>query len=166
MDPVDTNARPDAAAGKAGPEPPAIVYVIPLLLFVCAGVTFSLYRDARKIESSWRRADGVVTANKVEVSRGTRTDSYFPKVYYSYETDGQQYSGGPLDVFNGRIFMTYDGADKALQGAYGRGTALTIYYDPGSPGRSSLGVAGSPGPFLPLFFCAAGLATLLMIRRT
>lgn len=106
----------------------------------------------------WPTTSGQVLSSDVaQVSMGKDT-MLTPAVAYSYVVNGQSYQGDAIRVGQPPLFNTPSKA-QALAAKYPAGSAVTVHYDPASPGAAVLDLAIGEG-WTPLMIYAFG-ATLL-----
>lgn len=110
------------------------------------------FRYALAAQTRWTAAAGRVTESRVAVRHSRRSTSYNSYVSYTYNTESGFYSAGPVEVYKHKLYFTENGAWEDLRDRFAEGRSLTVYYNPGNPGQSSLGLAGAPGPQVGIVF--------------
>ena len=94
------------------------------------------YRQARR----WVRAEAVIAeiqeaAREITIKYGTIRYLY-PLVRYEYEVDGQKYVGTAASFENENIWVPDDAQPDPIWRHWAAGSPITIFHDPGAPGRS------------------------------
>lgn len=134
-------------SARSGSGGNALGFYLAAFLFGAMGLIFlNDFRYALAAQTRWTSASGHVTESRVVRHRGRRHSSYHSYVSYNYNTEGGYYSAGPVEVYKHKLYFSEDGAWDDLKDRFAEGRSLTVYYNPGDPGQSSLGFAGAPGP--------------------
>lgn len=131
------------------------------------------FRYALAAQLKWTKAAGRVTGHEIGEHRGSsysrrsrRHTSYSASISYEYATPGGRYLAGPVEVTKSGGFLTESGAVELLRRKFPEGGRVTVYYQPGNPGRSSLGLAGSRGFAFPFLLLLAGATSVYLgIRK-
>jgi hypothetical protein len=89
---------------------------------------------------SWPATPGKVTESGTatatqRTSRGRTMVSHSSVVHYTYQVAGQDYTGTAVEFGDQQRFQS---AAEAVGARYPAGKAVTVYYDPASPGRAVL----------------------------
>jgi hypothetical protein len=152
----------------------ALIFTGAAILFVVLGVR------ARSVVSTtrdWATATATIVTATVEASRGGTVDggtatTYYPKVLYDYQVNGQTYRNDKRILGEEVSKGIRSWAEKDIE-KYQRGATVPVYYNPANP-REAVLERTAPAAFffnalaalfvvLALFFCAFnfGLADLL-----
>jgi hypothetical protein len=127
-------------------------YLAAFFLAAIGFVSLNDFRYALAAQTRWTEASGRVTGNKVIVHHGRRSTSYNTYISYAYDTGSGEYAAGSVEVYKYRLFFTESGAWDDLRDNFAEGKSIDVYYNPNDPSQSSLGLAGSPGPLVPVVF--------------
>ena len=134
-----------------------IVAVSPLAFFAGAWLALSHglgLRDLANDSATWPTADGVVVTAEV-VERSSRGgDEFEPRIAYAYVVTGRPYTGHV--VRSGGFEYGNRARAEAKLAEYPVGSAVTVRYDPGDPGRAVLEPGGGGDWWL---FTGAGIAS-------
>lgn len=148
--------------GGSGGGAAAVFGLVALMLTGLLGFFDAMFVRAslqeRAARNQWEQVPAVVTVSKVEVSRGSESDTYTPRIHFQYSVNGRDHTGKRyafLDHFSA-------GERHALRQteAYPVGSRVTAYVHPSDPTEAVLSVDGSAFPkivllFLTPFHCAA-----------
>lgn len=142
-----------------------ILYVATFIAgFVFIGMAISQYLKAKKAETTWPTAGGVVLESMVKSARQNRSSStsserYWAKVSYQYQVNGQSYTCDQLNFGNATLS---ENKAKAKVDLYPRGANVTVHYDPANPAKAVLETKASG--FTPMLLAGIMLIVLgLMI---
>jgi Protein of unknown function (DUF3592) len=122
-------------------------------LFLCIGSGlavwgWTIYQNARA-SADWPTAQGKVTSSHVShTTDSDGGDSYSPSVRYEYQADDRRYANNTIK-FGENSYNSFDEA-QVYVARYPEGATVTVYYDPGKPGRSVLEPGVSAGSFIVL----------------
>ena len=122
------------------------------LLAIFDGLFIRQALQEREARGHWEQVPAIVTASKVDISRGSDSTSYTPRIHFRYLLDGRDYTGKNYSFLKG--FSAGERyADRVVE-SYPRGAEVTAYVDPKDPSRAVLSVDGSAFPKLALIFLA------------
>ena len=82
----------------------------------------------------WVATECVITSSRVDESQGSDGSTYRVDVHYTYQADGQSYTGDRYDFSVGHS-SGYKGKARVVE-ALPPGSETSCYYDPDQPGRS------------------------------
>lgn len=150
----------------------SITAYIPGLILIPIGIllaAISLYFGSQQRASqSWPNVAGVVTNAYVEEYRDADQDpSYYARVVYQYEVEGQQYASQQINFGIVRSYASQYQATQALK-TYPLGKQVTVYYNPADPGNAVLDRSATritPFVWLGGGLVLLGAITLLGARR-
>jgi hypothetical protein len=140
------------------------------LLGLCFVLRTLLARRKANASQNWPTAQGDILSTDMKTiktrttsSRGRRRTSYSykPIIQYKYRVLGQEYSGDRI-IFGGTTFNRTRAEE--LLAAYGRGTTVTVYYNPKKPSEAMLDTSSAIGWALlavGLFFTLIGCLLLI-----
>lgn len=176
-------------AGKvlyAGNGVPLFAYALPLVAFMCAGlsiVAFVKGRRQAKASASWPTSPGTITTSaiveeKIEDKKADGDDTpgfsqrqqrftlrYRVDLRFAYRVGQRDYVGTTWAWGWTPIYGRRDQAEK-VTGQYSKGQQVIVYYDPAQPDIAVLEPANRQGSLAPLVFgaiFAVGGAVLLAL---
>lgn len=99
-------------------------------------------RRAVAATKSWPSTQGRVVAGSIDetsfaLPKGGRAVQYHANVVYEYSVAGRLYRSNAFDMDGARVFSFRRRARAHLE-KWPPGRAVTVYYDPASPGRAAL----------------------------
>ncbi len=141
--------------------------------YLVAGVVMALalffansYRRAVMAERYWPAVRGTVTDSSVRRVGGRRgSASYLTYITYAYTAENIPCASAPTEVLRASVFLSRAAAETALDGKYGRGRMITVYYNPADPADSTLGRASAPNVFTPLALAMVAGLIFIFARR-
>ena len=134
------------------------------IALVCAGIyvivkAFIQYvSDKRAL--AWPTTTGRIISSEVEgkweTSNGDSTYMYSPRIEYTYEVSGVQYTGDRFRQVE--ISTTGPGNAESVVSQFPVGSEVEVYYRPSNPSKSMLGRAAfTPGILILLLMLGGGL---------
>jgi hypothetical protein len=152
----------------------AIIFTGAAIVFFVLG---SRARGTVSATNNWVTATATIINASVEASRGGTVDggtatTYYPRVLYEYQVNGQTYRGDKRILGEEVSKGIQSWAEKDIA-KYQRGTTVPVYYNPADPRQAVLERTAPAATFfnllaalfivLALFFCAFnfGLAGIL-----
>lgn len=130
------------------------------LAMLAFGVSFVADGSA---SNDWPVATGTVDTVRVTWDTIDRDSvnpdrQYYYQVYYSYEVDGQTYSGNRYSLGDGSTasqrWNSEEEAQAAAAAAYIPSQEIAVYYDPANPESAVLRPGASFSTYIPLIFAA------------
>ncbi len=111
---------------------------------------------------SWPSADAKILSSEIEVSKAKESTSYEAKFTYTFDVDGQEYSGNQYGFF---VFSGSEKASEELVSRYPVGAETKIFYNPGQPSDAVMDRALGPAVWVcigPIAMTIIGGVVLLL----
>ena len=140
-------------------------YLTAAFIFALGMIFLNDFRYALAAQKRWTPAAGRITEGVVRVYRGRHSTSYSTYISYAYSAYDTRYGSGQLEVNKAKLYFSEDGAREDLQDHFPVGKNLDVYYNPSNPSESSLGLAGAPGPLIPLVFFLVAIGIIGLARQ-
>jgi len=140
-------------------------YLAAAFVFAMGLIFLNDFRYALAAQKRWTPAAGRITESTVVVHRSRRSTSYSTLISYAYSAYDTRYGSGQIEVNKAKLYFSEDGAREDLQDHFPVGKNLDVYYNPSNPSESSLGLAGAPGPLIPLVFFLVAIGIFGVARQ-
>ena len=139
-------------------------YAVAAVLAILGLVYLNDFRAALIAQKRWVAAAGRVTGTEVVAHHSRNSTSYNTFVSYVYATGSGIASGGPVELNKFKFYFSEDGARADLHEKFPQGRSIIVYYNPENSDESSLGLAGAPGPAVPIAFFVLAFGVVYFVR--